>query len=115
MIIGHDVKVISDPLLIPQWDILPEDTIVLITGKTFSEWESSWDSKVRSLDLVPYVRGSGEPGDYLHSAYWKAFIINEIDVDVYYEDDCRQTAILRNNCPNTLIVDISDEPENTFA
>lgn len=113
MIVAHDIECLIYPSLLPKHPYGEDDKVVIISGRTFEEWEKSGKSIAK--DFICYVRGSGETGDYIHSAYWKAFVINEIDVDVYFEEDPRQVTILRNTCTHTLIVDLSDDSENPFT
>jgi hypothetical protein len=112
MLAAFDVEIATD--FKRRYDALNEcegqPDCVIISGLTFAQWNEL--SSLYILTVPSYVRGSGEPGDYLHSAYWKSFIINEIDVDVFFEEDPRQVAILRNTCQHTLIFDCSDEFPN---
>lgn len=91
MLVGYDIDGTLKPGEIP-----PPGSVV-ISGRTFAEY----DSRCRTLaQHVPvYIRGSGAFGDGEHAGRFKALVINWLGVARFYEDDPRQSAIIRDLCP----------------
>lgn len=75
----------------------PPKGSVVITGRTFSEW----DDRVRDMAMhAPvYVRGVGKVGDREHAALFKAEVITLLGITVFYEDDEEQVQIIAEHCP----------------
>lgn len=58
------------------------------------------------MRMPVYVRGVGKPGDWKAAGEWKAKMCNTLQVDFFCEDDPKQIAILKEQCPNLTICEV---------
>lgn len=76
----------------------PIEPYVVISGRTWKEWDSSI-----SWHVPVAIRGVGVYGDPTDAANFKVKMINLWEVTDYYEDDERQAEIIRRDCPNCTV------------
>jgi hypothetical protein len=82
--------------------VKPEGNFVIISGRTFAEYD---DFAKRAAQLGPlYIRGRGNYGDQIDAGHFKASMINYLGVTTFHEDDDVQIAIIQQHCPNVKIV-----------
>jgi hypothetical protein len=82
----------------------PEKPFVIISGRTFSEYD---DYTKNAALLAPlYIRGTGQVGDNVHAGVFKSNIINWLGVTEFYEDNQIQIDIIKQNCPDCKIIKI---------
>ena len=74
--------------------VIPEEPYVVISGRTWNEWDDS-----QSWHVPVAIRGVGVYGDSVDAANFKVTMINLWEVTDYYEDDTRQADIIKANCP----------------
>lgn len=81
--------------------IVPEKDSVVISGRTFAEYD---DFAKQAAQLCPvYIRGVGEFGDRVGAGFFKAKMIKHLEVTEFYEDDDLQISIIKEECPNIII------------
>ncbi len=78
--------------------IVPKEPYVVISGRTWKEWDSSV-----SWHVPVAIRGVGVYGDPNDAADFKIKMINLWQVTDYYEDDIYQAALISNACPNCTV------------
>ena len=78
----------------------------IITGRKehFRKVTERWlqDNNVQYRELIMFP--NKKPKNFRNLAMYKAEKINDLGVDVYYEDDLRIVEYLRSHCPNAEIV-----------
>jgi hypothetical protein len=79
----------------------PEPTLC-ITGRTWEDYDESL--KKLASEIPVYIRGNGRYGDAAHAARFKATMIDMLGVDVFYEDDPEQAALIELRCPTCKVV-----------
>ena len=90
-LVGYDIDgVLTD-------GVIPEERYVVISGRTFAEYDETCKRLAQNVPL--YIRGSGKYGDRLDAGNFKAKMINHLGVVKYYEDDQVQANIIKNSCP----------------
>ena len=81
--------------------ITPEEGSVVISGRTFEEYD---DFAKQAAELCPvYIRGVGQQGDREHAGRFKAIMIKMLGVTEFYEDDEVQAEIIKKKNPKCLI------------
>jgi hypothetical protein len=82
--------------------IVPEGNWVVISGRTYAEY----DDFVKSLaSKTPvYIRCTGEYGDRKAAGEWKAQMIKLLGVSKFYEDDALQSMIIQKMNPDCEII-----------
>ena len=77
--------------------IIPESPYVVISGRTFAEY----DAFVRDLASKSpvYIRGVGKYGDQSHAGNWKAHMVDVLGVTDFWEDDLVQAGIIKKHNP----------------
>jgi hypothetical protein len=78
--------------------IKPKEPYVIISGRTWSEWDSSVNYGVPVA-----IRGTGRVGDWRAAVEFKVTMIYLWDILNYYEDDPRQAERLQNMCSECVI------------
>lgn len=72
---------------------LPVEPFVIISGRTFQEYDHVCQSWARLAPL--YIRGIGEYGDHVAAALFKSKIIKMLKLARFYEDNEVQARILQ--------------------
>jgi len=81
--------------------IVPEKDSVVISGRTFAEYD---DFAKKAAQLVPvYIRGKGAYGDRQAAGEFKAEMIRFLGVTEFYEDDQLQIDIIHRVNPKVII------------
>lgn len=80
---------------------LSSENFVLISGRTFSEY----DSQIRRLATFypTYIRGIGVIGDREAAGRFKAQMILLLGVTEFYEDDIVQADLIKGTCPDCIV------------
>ena len=82
--------------------IKPEGDYVIISGRTFAEYD---DFAKQAAQFAPlYIRGVGKFGDVFAAAMFKATMINLLYVTDFYEDDPRQAEIIKQLNPECNVI-----------
>lgn len=77
---------------------------VVISGRTIKEYLADDMCAKLAKDAPVYVRGAGKEGDREHAGNFKAMMIKFLGVNVFYEDEEYQAAIIRSQCPDCTVI-----------
>lgn len=83
----------------------PSHPTLCISGRTFREYND--DIKETSQDMPVYIRGSGQVGDAVDAAEFKAMMISRLGVTHFLEDDPKQIAIIQKRCPHVIVCKVT--------
>lgn len=84
--------------------IIPEKGSVIISGRTFQEYD---DFAKRAAQICPvYIRGVGAYGDRDSAGRFKARMIKELGVTEFYEDDDVQISLILEINPQCHIIKV---------
>jgi len=84
--------------------LTPINPYVVISGRTFQEYNEL--TKELAQKVPVYIRGTGNYGDQQHSGRFKAYMINLLGVDEFYEDDPVQIKIITELCKSCKIIQV---------
>jgi hypothetical protein len=82
--------------------IRPEGPFVIISGRTFAEYDGVAMAAAQQGPL--YIRGVGAYGDRRHAGEFKADMIAMLGVTEFHEDDPLQAEIIAQRNPGCTIV-----------
>ncbi len=84
--------------------IIPKKDSVVISGRTFAEY----DDFAKSISQIcpVYIRGAGKHGDRESAGKFKALMIKTLGITEFYEDDDIQIIIIKKENPECLIYKI---------
>lgn len=82
--------------------VVPIQPYVVLSGRTFVEYDDT--VKELAQDAPVYIRGVGAYGDHQHAGEFKAAMINLLGVLEFHEDRPLQVAIIRERCPNCIVI-----------
>lgn len=88
---------------------IPQDCDVVISGRTFAEYDLF--CKMIAIERPLYIRGAGEHGDRIAAGKFKALMINHLGVATFYENDSVQINEIRRACPHVEIVKVNRCPK----
>lgn len=98
-LVGSDIDGVLAAGFIPE-----EKDYVIISGRMFWEWRPT--VALLGFSRPIYLRPNGGDGNGDSAGHWKAYMINELGVEKFYEDDPAQIAIIRSKCPQCKVVRI---------
>lgn len=75
-------------------EVQPREPYVIISGRTFAEYDDV--CKKLAQDAPVYIRGVGKYGDGVHAANFKAMMIIQLGVKMFFEDDDMQAQIIQH-------------------
>ena len=81
--------------------VKPEGDFVVISGRTFAEYDSV--AKMAAQIAPVYIRGSGAYGDREDAGLFKARMIRLLGVTEFFEDDPIQANIIQEMNPDCKI------------
>ena len=80
----------------------PDPGAVVITGRTFAEYDQVCKDIAQRFPL--YIRGVGEHGDHEHAGLFKSVMVKMLGVTKFYEDEPVQAEMIQSDNPDCEVI-----------